>query len=202
MMVKRVNGFVWPMADTECARAVFKTLPDLDQAMAFCDQRRLAVQAGGNCGVWPAHLAKTFDRVVTFEPDAENFACLRLNVPANVTPIRAALGDRATQVGLRRVKGNCGAHYVTERGDEAAMVRLDDQGLEGVDLIVLDVEGYECMALSGADAILRRDHPVIMIEDKGLSEKYGVMRGAAERWLGEEYGYAVAGRINRDIILK
>lgn len=198
---KTVKGFVWPYEDIHCAAVVFQTLADLDIAIGHCKERRTAIQAGGNCGVWPTHLAKHFTDVVTFEPDPVNYACLRQNVPPNVLALNAALGDRVARVNLSRLDHNCGAHFVDGYG-EISMVRLDDQNINTVDLIALDIEGYELLALRGAQLLIEQYHPVIMIEDKGLSLKYGFRQGAVVDWLCREFGYEVVERVNRDVVLK
>lgn len=201
MKLTEVNGFVWPAEDTECRRIVFSTTSDMDLALAMVPHRRIAVQAGGNCGVWAAHLAKTFDRVFTFEPDPVNYHCLAQNVPTNVRHFEAALGDGDGRTGLKRIAGNCGAHALDGEGDIPVMA-IDSLNLEACDYLCLDIEGYELIALRGAARTIRRFRPVIQIEDKGLSRAYGHEKGDAERWLAAEFGYQVAHRINRDVILK
>ena len=44
---------------------------------------------------------------------------------------------------------------------------LDSCKIPKVDLIQLDIEGYEPLALLGATETIQRDHPVLMIEEKG-----------------------------------
>lgn len=78
---------------------------------------------------------------------------------------------------------------------------IDDLSLRECDLIYLDIEGYEFRALRGALATIERCHPVIVVEDKGLSERYGSARGDIEKWLGAEFGYRVAARPHKDVVL-
>lgn len=196
-----VNGFKWPRSDTECRRVVFDTTRDMHGAIARCRGFGLALQAGGNCGVWPAHLARIFERVVTFEPDEINYACLEQNVPGNVEHHRAALGDTTAAVDLRRIPGNIGAHTIVEGRGDIPVVTIDSLDLAACDYLCLDIEGYEMKALKGAQATIAKHHPVIQIEDKGLSREFGYDQGAAEAWLGAEFGYQVVQRIHRDVIL-
>ena len=42
--------------------------------------------------------------------------------------------------------------------------RLDDCGLPPVGFIKIDVEGFEAEVLAGAAELIRRDHPVLVIE--------------------------------------
>lgn len=193
------NGFLWPASDRHCHKVTFNSTADMLPALALCRGFDMAVQAGGNCGVWPAWLAERFRDVVTFEPDAENYACLAKNVPGNVEHHNAALGAKSGTVGMVRDPRNTGAHYIG--GDEGIRMRtIDSLGLVRCDYICLDVEGYEVPALVGAADTIGEYRPVIQIEDKGLSEKYGYARGHVEAWL-KRYGYRVRHRVARDVIL-
>jgi FkbM family methyltransferase len=194
-------GFWWPADDGHCHVVIHKEVPDLERALKHVQHRRLAIQAGGNVGIWARYLARTFGTVLTFEPDAANFDCLLRNVPDNVKAERAGLGDKACTMGLHVVPGNCGAHWMTPDGD-IPVVTIDSLCLDACDFMALDLEGSEPMALHGAMATIARFRPVIMMEEKGLSEKYyGVNRGAAERWLVREHDYRIVARVRADVIL-
>lgn len=196
------RGLVWPIDDSECARVAFDTLDDADAAIGLCRGSALAVQAGGNAGAWPLHFARSFNRVITFEPCPVNFAALAINVAAveGITPIPFALGARGgAWCGLDRIEGNAGAHQITT-GLEAPVMALDDLALPACDLIYLDIEGSEHAALIGALGTIARFKPVIAVEDKGLSERYGVRQGTCEELL-RGFGYHVARRHRRDVIL-
>lgn len=196
------NGFWWPANDGWCHKVIHEELPDLDAAVRLTKGKFVAVQAGGNVGVWASHLAKTFGLVVTVEPDATNYECLTRNVPANVQHQRAGLGAEKGGFGLVTVDGNAGAHYAKPEGD-IPVVTIDSLGLGACDLICLDIEGYEPFALQGAEQTIRKYRPVIMFEEKGLSQKYyGVPEGTSQAWvLGLGLDYSVKARVRKDVIL-
>jgi len=199
---KEVRGFIWPEHDTECAAVVFDWLGDLDIALGFCRAFDVAIQAGGNAGVWPKYLGHKFKAVYTFEPEPLNFYCLARNCPEpHIFKFQAALGYEKKLVGLGYEHGpqNMGAVYVNG-GGQIPILKIDDFRLPACDLIQLDLEGYDFEAIRGALATIERYHPVIMAEDKGLSEKYGTPQGHIEKFLSD-YGYRVAGRPHRDVIL-
>lgn len=195
------DGFLWPETDNHCHKVIKDELKDIDKALAFDDRRSVAVQAGGNVGVWAAHLAEMFETVYTFEPDPDNYHCLVQNVPANVIHQQAALCNRPGSIRLEVDPKNVGAHYVNGKGKIPA-ITLDSLELPGCDYLCLDIEGFEPLALQGAEQTIAKYKPLIHIEEKGLSERYyGIAKGTAEQWLADTFGYAVVKKIRKDVIL-
>lgn len=198
-----MNGFLWPSKDTECRKVVFSETAKIDKALKHTDKRNVCVQAGGNCGVFPKHLAPLFTTVYTFEPHPDNFHCLAHNVPeSNVIKMQAALGERHAMIHLElseHEETNYGAFYMRDGGSIPVLL-VDDLDLDACDLLVLDVEGAEAQALRGAAHTIRRFHPVLLLEEKGLSSKFGEWTGTVEDWCSHQ-GYKVVERMPRDIIL-
>lgn len=77
------------------------------------------------------------------------------------------------------------------------MVTIDSLDLPGCDLIVLDTEGTEPLAIDGAMQTIEKFKPVLMIEDRDISRHYGYREG----WWKEIKGYKLADRAHRDVIL-
>lgn len=200
-MIKR-GDFYWPVNDDWCHKVIHDELPDLDKAIALTKGRKVAVQAGGNVGVWASHLAKQFETVETAEPDALNYACLVSNVPSNVHHRQAGFGEADKRIGMVTVDGNAGAHFLAGNG-AISVITIDGLDLPACDLLCLDIEGYEPLALRGAEQTIRKFKPVIMFEEKGLSERYyGIKRDTAEQWvIGLGLGYQVKHKIRADVIL-
>lgn len=196
------RDWLWPASDVECRKVVFGWSTDLDVAVTSCRQRRTAIQAGGNMGVWPWLLATKFARVITAEPEPECFACLDANVTdANVEKMQAAFGAVPGMVEINYMAGNLGAQWamLDPRG-VSPQIRIDDLGVTDCDLIYLDIEGGEMPALIGAQDTIAASKPVIVVEDKGLSERYGYAKGEAEHMLAR-HGYRVVARPHRDVVL-
>jgi FkbM family methyltransferase len=197
--IVEVDGLYWPSRDVETRLSVEHTFDDLGQFIKLCPQRSVAVQAGGNVGVWPKELSKHFDTVVTFEPDALNWRCLDINVTeANVTKLNAALGSDHGVAGVHHDELNCGASYLVE-GGSVPVIPLDSLGLTACDFFQLDVEGYEFEALKGAEETIKRHSPVIVLEQKGLGTRFGTTDQDVAAWLAER-GYTPAMRIHRDTV--
>lgn len=202
---KLIGEWLWPRSDERCASFVWARLPDLHQAMALLKRFEIVVQAGGNCGVWPAELAKRFATVYTFEADPLNFRCLTANVPReNVFKFNAALGYERGCIDLERTL-NCGGHRVGGAG-RIPMLRIDDLALPGCDFIQLDIEGHEVHALRGASDTVLQYQPVIMIEDKTFNRRAiergeGIDKASSQcSRLLREWGYEVAAYWNSDFL--
>lgn len=194
-------GVMVPASDVRGVPAMHATVSGLEQVYKHCNGFDVAVQAGGCVGIYPAAMAAKFGVVYTFEPDPVNFRCLCANAPQeNVFKFNAALGDVHQRIGLERNDANVGAHYIAAGGNIPTFL-IDDLYLSRCDLIHLDIEGYEHRALNGARQTIARLKPVIVIEDKGCSERYGYKKGETVAWLAEHYGYRVVETILRDVVL-
>lgn len=201
-LIKRHDGMWWPAADKACHISIYRELRHLNRALAMVTDWTTAVQAGGNVGVWPLYLAEHFGEVFTFEPDEANAECLALNLrdAINVRHRRAALGSEPTRCGVRsELSANCGAHFVEYGAGDVEVTTIDGLDLPSCGILALDLEGAEAMALAGAVNTIRRCRPVIMVENKDHSRRYGVTGEELEAELGR-IGYRVAVRLPNDLI--
>lgn len=160
------------------------------------------MQAGGHVGMWPLYLSSYFDRVYTFEPDADNFRCLVTNAPFwNIFPFRAALGRRPGWCDLKCTPMS-GSNQVKDLNDVTSAVpvmTVDQLGLDYLDLLALDVEGYETAVYLGAEETIARCKPVIICEETGKVSADGNFYNVftAHQWL-EARGYERSAVINKD----
>lgn len=198
------DGMWWPDGDKRARPIIVGDCGrDVRFVLDYVKGRDCIVQAGGNVGVYALALADHFQQVITFEPDPANYECLRKNLEARdafnrVTEIYAGLGAEEGRCQPIVVEAdNCGAHRVgPSRSGSVALVALDSLNLRKCDAIWLDVEGFELFALRGAENTIRKHKPVLICEEKGLGEVYGVGRHEIEEYLGA-FGYdRVAGMAN------
>ena len=194
--MKQINGYWWPDSDKQCHPVVPKQVKDLEKALQLTNKFDLCIQAGGNVGIWANRLKDNFYHVWTIEPDLENYICLLHNMEEGIFPLFGALGDEPKSMGLKRDPKNVGAHQMYGEG-RIPVFTIDELHVPACDLIVLDIEGMEHIALEGAKKTIETFKPTIMVEDKGLSELYGAPQG----WSESFPGYVVADRIHRDVIL-
>lgn len=157
----------------------------IQHAVHLCRSRRLAVDVGAHVGFWSYYLAAAFATVHAFEPNDTFAHCFERNVRAkNVKLHRMALGEAQRKVELEVDWENTGATHVRAgSAGSIPMRRLDDYGLEAVDFIKIDVEGYERLVLEGARETLARCQPVVIVEQKEFSDRYGDERFAASELL-------------------
>ena len=165
---------IWCPDDTPAHKVqhALMHVQSVEWAIAHCRQRRTAVQAGGNIGLWPRRLADVFRRVITFEPEARTFECLQKNVPPSVEVRGEALADKPGQCSM--IRKSLGSHRVFfSDADSVPMTTVDALGLDDLDYLQLDIEGYEWHALQGAQDSIRRCHPLIQVEFRRHTTKYG-----------------------------
>jgi len=166
------QGWLWPKDDRRCWRATTRHWDLPQQVMAMTDRREVAVQAGGNCGVYAKQYSEKFQTVYTFEPDHLNFHCLinNLSTNTNVYKIQAFLGKGdeltagITNPADMQSEPNSGMFEITDMAGTIPVLSIDGLGLRSCDLIHLDIEGNEPNALVGAEQTVKRFRPLICLE--------------------------------------
>lgn len=198
--MQKIGPWYFPKGDTVCGPAAIQEVMQIEANwLPHVKGRDVAIQAGGNCGLFPSKLGAFFCAVYTAEPDVENFLCLNLNCCAeNVYPFRAAFGDKAGTTGMHLVPGNPGGHWIEGKGT-VPVVTIDSLNVPACDLIALDTEGSELLALRGAEATVERFKPTILVEDKGHVKRFGQTQADLHGWL-ESHGYHKIGMAWRDSI--
>ena len=167
----------------------------------FLKIKRTVLQAGGNCGIYTREYAQHYENVYTFEPDVTNMNCLVLNTSDcnNIIKFQACLGEsqgmtaiqnplEIMDIGSIHVKTPKELHenmLVVESKANIPILTIDDIAFSTLDLIHLDIEGYELFALKGGSNTIKKYKPVIVLEvcEDGHSEKYGYNRNDLEMFL-------------------
>jgi FkbM family methyltransferase len=193
----QIHGLWWPDDVGTKWRHALKHVQSLEWAIARCASKRTAIQAGGNVGLWPRRLAEVFHRVVSFEPDVISYACLARNVPLSVELRPEAIGDAVALCGLSRA--SLGSHQIVA-GTTIPMTTIDSCALPDVDFLQLDIEGYEWHALAGAVETIRRCRPVIQVELRDFTSRYGKSDGDVVALLAELRYREVARQPGNDVV--
>lgn len=150
------------------------------RSLNYTKQRRTALDIGANVGLWSRDLVKNFERVVAFEPVQMFRECLQRNVIGKnffISPM--ALGDQDTMVTMKITEGNTGHTHIdpTKIGQgDTMVVKLDNMGLDNIDYIKIDCEGFEYRVIQGGEQTIKNYRPIIVLEQKphdAYADQYG-----------------------------
>lgn len=188
--------------DAECLKWNAFDLVCLEKAIELTPGRKVAVQAGGNLGVFASRLSAIFEAVYTFEPDSLLFPQMVANAPQeNIVRFQAGLGDATRYIGTQRrteTQTHAGVTHIAGQGITPLM-RLDDLRLPTCDLIYLDIEGYELYALWGAAQTIKLHKPTIAVEINTCCARYGYSKEDLDQCL-TSHGYVERAHIHNDHI--
>lgn len=152
-------------------------LPMINFVRTIAGRGRTFVDVGAHIGFYTMGLAPGFERVIAFEPSRFQYGWLRRNASLNaydhVLCEHVALGDKAGTARLNVLSYEGGLNSLSpEVASERTILDhytvpvevLDDRSLADVDLLKIDVEGFEIPVLRGAARTIAASRPVILIE--------------------------------------
>ena len=190
---------VWEKDDTEYLKKIIKpgnTVVDIGANYGF--HAVLFSRLVGDSGI-----------VYSFEPLKKMFKQLTENVrlnngQENTVLVNSALGDKKGRLTIYTPAGiGNGAASFAKRGTVAAqevceVITLDSfatsKKIKKIDFIKCDIEGAELLAFKGAQNVLKKFHPAMMIEvTRGSSEAFGYTPEILFQFLntfGYEFFYA------------
>jgi len=175
------------------------------QALRFVKKFDSAVDAGANYGLMSYHLSSRFNKVHAFEIDTQVSKCLVENVKKfnleNVIVYEHGLGDKERTVDLKYSKNSFATQVDPEKDQGNFLIKtLDSLNLKACDFIKIDCEGYEPHIIRGGEETIKQYRPVIIMEDKNLSEIYGEDGQNSVKIL-ESWGYKKAVQFKKDCIM-
>ena len=188
MKIEKVNGFWVPSNDIHIddwkSGKPFTQNKCLLKFLDYCKTQnkkfKNVIDIGAWCGTWSKAIEPFTRSVISFEPDKVHFECLQRNCTINCIPRLEAVGSRIGTISLTQ-DNFTQAKRIDTSGD-IKLVTLDSTGYENVDLIKIDVEGYEMEVLKGAGKLLETVQ-YIMIELNNNSKKYGSSNIEIENYL-------------------
>lgn len=213
--MKESHGFYFPNYDNHFPRLLEKSIKNdgfaryqwraREAAVSACDSRRICLDIGANVGLWSCELVNYFDTVIAFEPVREFIDCFRLNVKkTNYVIQECALGQEESFINMNIVEGNTGHSHIDKntigRGS-IPLRKLDNFKINNIDLIKIDVEGFENDILNGALITIEQNKPVLVIEQQKHEYQNDMETLPAIRFL-EKLGYKVIAQFNKDYVLK
>ena len=215
MGLKEYHGFYFPSYDDHFPTMLDKSLKKentlryqwraRDAAVKACGKKRNCIDIGANVGLWACDLVKEFGHVLAFEPVRDFRKCFVRNVnAANYTLYENALGKEETFINMNIVKGNTGHSHVDPASYGKGLIpmkTLDSFNFTDVDMIKIDVEGFEEQILFGAQKTIETNLPILVIEQQ-KHEYQNDMEDLPSIKLLNKWGYEVIDQYNKDWILK
>jgi len=133
-----------------------------DAALRYINSWRVCLDIGSNIGQWTRPLAKKFDSVICFEPNPNFRECFKRNITeTNVILWPYGLSDKE-----HRAQQDFNSTILNQGEGDIECRTLDSFGLNNLDFVKIDVDGFEVPLLEGARDTLTRNTPVINIEMK------------------------------------
>jgi len=147
------------------------------------------VDVGANIGIHTVLAAKRVGskgKVFSFEPEAGNLQILKRNLEENrcqnVTVVQAAVGNKKGRMTFYVDKRNIGTHSLLTkhiRADRRKEVQVDVVTLNdyfnkrklGIDVMKIDVEGYEPAVLLGSRSVLKKVTYLLFEYDRNLTKE-------------------------------
>lgn len=172
-MLELIADWYYPF-DNKLVRRNPARSKGIERVLPHVTDWSLAVDGGAYVGGWSRELAERFGRVIAVEIAADNFACLKRNVP-EAESLHACLGEAAGSVGYEGDKHLDSPVRCVTVGSNVPIVSIDSLNLPSCGLIKLDLQGYDTFALRGAVETMKRFQPVVVYEhDAGCYKRYGL----------------------------
>jgi len=144
----------------------------LAQLSKFLSPQSVFIDVGGHAGYVALFASQLCEKVVTFEPEQNNFVFIKrtieLNSVENIEPYNLALGAKKAKLmfkeGLTSSMGS-----ISELGTtEVDVISLDefirDGNFKRVDVVKIDVEGFGAKVLEGMKYVIKNYKPFILFE--------------------------------------
>lgn len=139
-----------------------------NQILQHIPNKRTFVDVGANIGIWSFPLIGKFNRIIGYEPSKQNIECLEANVGTAIEIRKKAVANFEGSADFHQAGKNCGDGKLCRPGINASytvpVVKLDNEDLDHVDLIKIDVQGWELEVLQGAKNIIKDQHPWVIFE--------------------------------------
>ena len=214
MDLKFVHGWWLPFEDVHFDEYFSKSIEinskklyqpkHLSRCFHHIKKKNTAIDIGAHCGFWSFYLSINFKKTYAFEPISIFRECFSRNISTNnVKLFPFAIGEANKLVSLDIDLKNTGATHISKEINEKNLVKmkmLDEFEFENLDFVKIDVEGYESNVVIGAENTFKKHKPIIIIEQKDHSKRYGDSKYKALNIL-KKYGAIIIEQVHSDFIL-
>lgn len=179
-IIFRGHKFFVPTTDTTIVPSMISgeyESYELDIFNQFLKKGATVLDIGANIGVYAIEAAAAIGKkgwVYAFEPVPANQKLLKrnlsLNKTRNVIVVPKAVGPRITKLKIFLAKNNIGTHSAGVKSDkfvEVPVITIDafvKKNKLKVDMVKMDIEGYEGFAVEGGIKTLGSQKPVLFTE--------------------------------------
>lgn len=158
-----------------------------------------AIDVGANIGFMTAYFGSKWKTVTAFEPTPTIFKCLKENCKKqNIILQNLAVSDVEGEL-LFAINGKSEINqvisdkkYLKKHWSSLTVpsITLDSLNIKNVDIIKIDVEGHELSVIKGAEQLIKKNKPLIVIEisfenkilDKEISYNHSYALNLLESW--------------------
>ena len=135
------------------------------------------IDIGAWWGPWTLYWQPYANRIEVFEPNIKMLPLLENNISnfKNCVLHKTALGSKKCKVS-RGYESHSGTNHVTDFDGDVDVNTLDSYNFSDVDVIKIDVEGFEIEVLKGAEKTIKSCKPLIQIEGNSSGKRYGVSK--------------------------
>ncbi|MDR3508444.1 MAG: FkbM family methyltransferase [Caulobacteraceae bacterium] len=161
---------------------------ELKELERYVPKDRVAIDVGGNIGIYAFHLGRLAKEVIVFEPNplyverlrkaglAQHLEQVALSDKEGVAELRIPYRDGQEDHGMASLESEAVPGSVLARAIQVPIRRLDDFAYKNVGFIKIDVEGHEEGVLKGALETVRRERPALLIEIEERHNPGGLQR--------------------------
>ncbi len=195
----RGNGFNWGITD-EIVRSDIDLSDHEDWIYPHlqCPEEGVFVDVGAFVGTHAVRIAQSCNcKVIAFEPIQKHVDLLKFNAEINevrVDVITRAVGDFCGLVGFRDDgPGGSGVPFNPDNITCTVPITTLDQALEKldrIDVLLIDVEGWEVRALRGGVEVINRTRPKIIVEVHSHYKRCSHNGNHVEEW-AKQNNYSV-----------
>jgi FkbM family methyltransferase len=191
MKIEKVNDFWVPSNDIHINDwkngQPFTQNKCLNKFLEWCraqDKKfKKVIDVGAWCGTWTKALAPYCKKIIAFEPDKLHYKCLEKNTfnLSNVELFQYGIGETNKRISMSE-DNFTQAKRLMEKEGNIEVKTIDHFEFGDIDLLKIDVEGYEMKVLEGAKKSLP-SIKYIMIELNNNTKKYGSNNNEVEKFL-------------------